>query len=106
MTLTASPDGTVVTGSSLTLTCTIELSEAVDIPVTVSTVWNGPSGTQFTTTTSVATRMTVTFYTSTVTIGSVEASDSGEYTCTATVNSFHTDSEGASGMINVAVGEY
>ena len=108
-TVTASPDGTIFTGSSLTLTCSIELSEAVDIAVTVNTVWSGPPGTQLTTTTSVATMMTATTYTSTATISSVETSDSGEYTCTATVSStspFLTDGEGTSGMYNVTVGMY
>ena len=107
MTVTASPDGTIFTGSSLTLTCSIELSEAVNITVTVNTVWSGPSGTQFTTTTSVATRMTATTYTSTVTISSVETSDSGEYTCTATVSStspFLTDSELMLSSTNIVVG--
>ena len=110
VTLTASPDGTIFTGSSLTLTCSIELSEAVDIAVTVNTVWSGPSGTQFTTSTSVATRMTATTYTSTATISSVETSDSGEYTCTATVsstsNSFVLASGGATGSTSVTVGMY
>ena len=108
VTLTASPDGTTLTGSPLTLTCSIELSDAVDIAVTVNTVWNGPPGTQFTTTTPVATRMTATTYTSTATISSVETSDSGEYTCTATVsstsNSFVLASGGVSGMRTVSVG--
>ena len=108
VTVTASPDGTIFTGSSLTLTCSIELSEAVNIAVTVNTVWSGPSGTQFTTTTSVASMLTATTYTSTATISSVETSDSGEYTCTATVrstsNSFVLASGGATGSTSVTVG--
>ena len=107
VTVTTSPDGTIFTGSPLTLTCSIELSEAVDIAVTVNTVWSGPSVTQFTTTTSVATRMTATTYTSTATISSVETRDSGEYTCRATVSSispFLIDSEGTSGMHTVNIG--
>ena len=109
VTVTASPEGTIFTGSSLTLTCSIELSEAVNIAVTVNTVWNGPPGTQFTTTTSVATRMTATTYTSTATISSVETSDSGEYTCTATVSStspFLTDSELMLSSTNIIVGMF
>ena len=108
VTVMASPDGTIFTSSPLTLTCSIELSEAVNITVTVNTVWSGPPGTQFTTTTSVATRMTATTYTSTATISSVETSDSGEYTCTATVsstsNSFVLASGGATGSTSVTVG--
>ena len=87
VTVTASPDDPfIVVGHPLNLTCSVELSEAVDIAVTVNTVWSGPSGTQFTTTTSVATRLTATTYTSTATHSSVGTSDSGEYICTATVS--------------------
>ena len=107
VTVTASPDDIfIVDGQLLNLTCSIELSEVVDITVTVNTVWSGPSGTQFTTTTSVATRMTATSYTSTATISSVETSDSGEYTCTATVSStspFLTDSDEVFGVRNITV---
>ena len=108
VTVTASPDGPfIVEGHPLSLTGTIKLSESLNIAVTVNTVWSGPPGTQFTTTTSVATRMTATTYTSTATISSVETSDSGEYTCTATVSStspFLTDSENMQGPISIAVG--
>ena len=31
-------------GSDVNLTCTVELSPAVDVPVTVNTVWTGPDG--------------------------------------------------------------
>ena len=109
VTVTASLDGPILSGSLLTLTCSIELIEAVNIAVTVNTVWSGPPGTQFTTTTSVATRMTATSYTSTATISSVETSDSGEYTCTATVSStspFLTDSENLLGSTNIVVGMF
>ena len=83
--VTASPDGNINTRAPpLILTCTIELSKAVDIPVTVNTVWNGPSGTQFT---SVATRETDTTYTSTASFSSSVSSDSGEYTCRVTLSS-------------------
>ena len=110
VTLTVSPDDPfVVEGHPLNLTCTIKLSESLNIAVTVNTVWSEPPGTQFTTTTSVATRMhmTATTYTSTATISSVGTSDSGEYTCTATVSStspFLTDSENMQGPISIAVG--
>ena len=107
MTVTASPDDPfIVEGHPLNLTCSIELSDAVDITVTVNTVWSGPSRTQFTTTTSVATMVTATTYTSTATISSVETSDSGEYTSTATVSStspFLTDSDEVFGVRNITV---
>ena len=104
VTVTASPDDFfIVEGHPLNLTCSIELSEAVNVAVTVNTVWSGPSGN----TTSVASMVTASTYTSTATISSVGTSDSGEYTCTATISStspFLTDSEGVSGMYNVTVG--
>ena len=107
VTVTASPDDPfIVEDHPLNLTCSIELSDAVDIAVTVNTVWSGPSGTQFTTTTSVATRMTATTYTSTATISSVETSDSGEYICTATVSStspFLIDSDKVFGVRTITV---
>ena len=37
-------------GSAVILTCTVELSQAVDIPVTVNTVWTGPAGLMITNT--------------------------------------------------------
>ena len=85
VTVTFSPDGNTNTrGSSVILTCTIELSKVVDIPVTVNTVWNGPFGTQFT---SVATRETDTTYSSSASFSSSVSSDSGDYTCRVTLSS-------------------
>ena len=70
-------NGSVNVGSTVSLTCTVELSPAVDVPVTVNTVWTGLDG--FMTTN---TGQSVIGYTST-TIVSRERS--GNYTCTATV---------------------
>lgn len=109
VTVTASLDGTIFVGSSLTLTCTIELlSEAVDIAAIVNTVWSGPSGTQFTNTTSVATIVTETTYISAAALSLVSASDSGEYTCTATVSPVTSPLvivNEVSGIIIIVVGE-
>ena len=105
MTVTASPIGTIFTGFSLTLTCTIQLSQAVNTGISVSAMWSGPSGAQFTT--SSVTVTTTRTYTSTATISSVRTSDSGDYMCTATVSStspFLTRSREVSGMFNVDVG--
>ena len=102
MTVTASPDNTISTrGSSLILTCTIELSEAVDTAVSVNTVLSGPSGTQFT---SVAIMKNNTTYTSLASFSSSVSSDSGEYTCRVTVSStspFVETSNGAVGTKRV-----
>ena len=76
-------NGSVNVGSTVTLTCTVELSPAVDVPVTVNTVWTGPDGFM---TTSTAQRMgSTTTYTSTAMVSSFGRDQSGNYTCTATV---------------------
>ena len=38
------PD-TIIAGSSITMTCCVEISSAIDIPVVLNIVWNGPQGT-------------------------------------------------------------
>ena len=73
-------------GSHIILVCTVELSPAVDIPVTVSTVWTGPNG-EFFHSDPEAIMENHTVYTSTVTISSFGREQSGNYTCTASVNS-------------------
>ena len=72
--------------SNVTLTCTVELSPAVDIPVTVNTVWTGPAG--FGTTNTAQPIMgSITTYISTAMVRLVNRKKSGDYTCTATVTS-------------------
>ena len=96
-------NGSVNVGSTVTLTCTVELSPAVDVPVTVNTVWTGPDG--FMTTNTTQTIMGST--TSTVVVSSFGRNQSGEYTCTATVSStssFLTNSMGSSST-RVTVGK-
>ena len=99
------PLGTIYAGASLSLTCTVELSSAVDVPVTVNTEWTGPDMTSFTPTSLVLAVMgNLTRYTSTVT---VNAAWSGDYTCEATVSSsltFVTGSGTLSGLVNIIVG--
>ena len=87
-------NGPVNVGSTVTLTCTVELSPAVDVPVTVNTVWTGTAGFRIANTaqqmgnsyTYISTTMVTNDY-------------SGDYTCTATVTStspFITSSVGTS----------
>ncbi len=82
--VTPSPDRTLYDGESVTLTCTIALDPAVDSIVAVTASWartdgaitNGVSG--------------VTGsgpYQSTLTLSSLVTSDTGGYTCTASVDS-------------------
>lgn len=70
-------------GSAVTLMCTVqvELNQAVDVPMTLSTVWTGPNG--FTTTNTSQPDMTT--YTSTALINTFGRNNSGIYTCAATL---------------------
>ena len=105
MTLTNS---SVTVGSIVTLTCTVELSPAVDVPVTVSTMWTGPAGFMHHNTAQAMAGSTST-YTSTAMVSSFGRYKSGNYTCTATVSSksnssFIRDSM-TSSSIRVTVGK-
>ena len=73
-------------GSNVTLTCTVELSPAVDVPVTVNTVWTGPAGFR-TTNTAQPVMGSSTTYITTAIVRSFGRDRSGNYTCTATVSS-------------------
>ena len=98
MTVTA-PLG-VIAGASVTLTCAVELSPAVDVPVTVNTEWTGPADVMFMPANPVpAVMVNTTTYVSTVLVG---AAQSGSYTCQATITSGGT----TSGSTNITVGMY
>jgi hypothetical protein len=74
----------IIAGSSINLTCTVELSPFVDVPVTVNTEWSGPAGFITTNTAQpVVGRPT----TSTAMVNSSRSGreQSGNYTCKATV---------------------
>ena len=66
------------------LTCSIEFDPVADVPLTVTTLWNGPSGSRLTSA-SLPMPRSVTYYTSSVQFSSAVSADSGEYTCEATV---------------------
>ena len=85
----------IISGSSPILTCTVELSPAVDVPVTVDTVWTGPTGFR-TTNTAQPVMGSTTTYTSTATISSIGIDQSGNYTCTMTVRITSSDVVGYS----------
>ena len=81
-------------GSDVTLTYTVELSQAVDVLVTVNTMCTGPGG--VTLSLNAPLMESPTRYTSTVTVNSFGRNNSGNYTCKATINStssFLTDSD-------------
>ena len=88
----------VIAGSSSNLSCTVQLSPAIDVPVNVSTEWSGPERIIFLPHRIVpAVMIDIATYTSTVTI---DAARSGSYTCQATISSGGT----MSGSANVTVG--
>ena len=71
-------------GSDVTLTCAVELSPAVDVPVTVNTEWTGPDGSNLTSGAPPVMR-SFTHYTSKAKLNYVESADSGNYTCTVSI---------------------
>ena len=75
--------GTVIAGSDVTLTCTVDLDPAVDVPVTVNTVWTGQNGFMESRMAQLAMGNTI----STAMVSSFGRDQSGVYTCTATVSS-------------------
>ena len=84
----------------------MELSPAVDVPVTVNTVWTGPDG-FMTTDTAQPVMGSTTTYTSTAVVHALGRGQSGNYTCIATVTSnsqYLTDSS-KSGSKNVTTGK-
>lgn len=83
----------------------MELTSAVDVPVTVNTVWTGPAGVILYPTHAVMDRFNI--YISTATVGSFGRNDSGNYTCVASANStsvFLSDSASKSSTIYLTVG--
>ena len=96
-------------GSAVTLTCTVELSPLVDVPVTVTTMWTGPAG-FMTINTAQPVMGSTTTYTSTAMVSSFGRDQSGVYSCRALVrstssNTFLTDSAGLTERATVTVGE-
>ena len=96
--MTVTAPVSVIAGSSVTLTCAVELSPVVDVAVTVNTEWVGPGGVMFMPANPVpAVMVNITTYTSTV---SVSAARNGSYTCQATITSGGT----TSGLTGITVG--
>lgn len=90
------PNLTCWTRSDVTVICAVELSPMVNILVTVMTEWTGPAG-FLTTNTAQPVMGNSMLYASTVAVSSFGRSQSGIYTCRATIgsaslNSFISDS--------------
>ena len=90
---------------NITLTCTVELSPSVVVPVTVNTVWTGPAG--FNTINTAQPVMGTTSYTSTAIVKSLKRNKSGNYICLATVisESPYINNSSLSGIKRVSTGK-
>ena len=87
------------------MTCIVELSMAVDVPVTVNIQLSDPAGSPLNTTTP---SVSGSNYSSMSTISSFGRDESGNYTCMADITSsslFFTNSDSKSTMVNFTVGE-
>ena len=91
----------ILSGTLLTLTCAVELSSAVDVPVTISTVWTAPDGSALTYN-NPPIRLLFTHYISIVVLKDIELADSGDYTCTVDIG----DKITISARYSVIVGRY
>ena len=94
-------------GSIVTLTCTVELSPAVDVPVTVNVQLSDPAGSPLTTTPPSVSGST---YITTTMISSFGREQSGVYTCavnaaTTSTTSFITGSKVGFGTARITIGE-
>ena len=99
MDLVSSSTNPVVSGSLITLTCTVEFHEPVDAPVTINTVWTGPVGSAITGATYPAVMKSLTLYQSSV---STEVKDSGDYTCSVNLGG----GTGVSATTSIETGKY
>ena len=84
--LVITTSGSVTAQRTVNLTCTVELSPSVDVPVTVNSKWSGPDG-FVTANTAQPVMGSSTTYTSTVMVRSFGRDQSGNYTCRANVSS-------------------
>ena len=93
-------------GSAVTLICTVVLSPAVDVPVTVNIHLNDPVGSPLITTTP---SVSGSNYTSTAMVNSFRREDSGLYMCRVSISStlpFIRNSNPKSVASKVTIGEF
>ena len=84
MELISNKSNPVLSGMLLTLTCAVELSPAVDVPVAIRTTWIGPDGSTLMYT-NLPARLSFTHYITTAVLKGIDLADSGEYTCTTDI---------------------
>ena len=95
-------------GSTITMTCTVELSPVVNVPVTVITEWTRPAGFVANIAAQPIEDHSTTNYTSRAVVGSFGRNESGVYTCKATITTtspFLRDSASSSGTSRITVGK-
>ncbi len=112
MEITSAPNRTLYTDESVTLTCEVTLSPSVNTTVEVSIAWMDTQGEML----STDERVTVSGvtgsgpYQSTLTLSSLEETDTGVYTCTASASPgnspFNITSDESSTTEQVIVGKY
>ena len=95
-------------GSNITLNCTVELSPAMDVPVTVNTEWTGPVGVTLSPTDPLM--ESANRYTSTAVVSSFWRQQSEDYFCSASISStslepFLVSSATTTGRGRIAVGK-
>lgn len=90
----------IISGDSLTLVCSVEFREAVDIPLpeSITVTWTGPNknviGSDH------PTQLTFTRYLSEMTFDLVTRSHQGEYTCTVSIGTMKEVSASANVVIS------
>ncbi len=104
--VTADTNRTLYAGEDVTLTCDITLDPAVDSEVAVTASWTGPDGPITAGVSDISGSGLA--YQSTLTLSSLTTSDSGDYTCTASVDPatpLVVGSGGGTGSHTITVGK-
>ena len=73
-------------GSEVNLTCTVELSQKLDVTVTLNIEWIGPAGFIANNTAEIS-NSNDEIYNSTISLNTFRREQAGDYNCTATVSS-------------------
>lgn len=73
----------ILSGSSPTLLCIVELHPAVDVPVDLKVVWTTPHGSSMLASNLVMKSFSL--YTSKIELNHISLADAGQYTCTVSI---------------------
>ena len=105
VTVSSTPSSPITAGSSVTVICTVELNQYVDVGLTVNIDWTGPESVSISPTDPLM--ESTNRYTSTITFMSFGREQSGVYACRATISSdtLMTSGTGIMGMERITVGK-